>query len=77
MKWLAIGSYHPPSQNDDYYFCNISTVLDSLNSNYEKFLIGDFNSEDHETGISSFLNNHEAKNIVKEKTCFESVSNHS
>ena len=39
---------------------------DSLNSNYEKFLlIGDFNTVDHETEISNFLNNHEGKNIVK------------
>ena len=75
VKWL-VGCYHPPSQNDDYYFCNLSKALDSLNSNYEKFLvIGDFNSEDHEIEISSFLNNHETKNIVKEKICFKSVLN--
>ena len=74
VKWLVVGFYYPPSKNDEYYFCNLSKVLDSLNSNYEKFLlIGDFNSEDHEIEISSFLNNHEAKNIVKEKTCFKSV----
>ena len=46
--------------------------MDSLNYNFEKFkLNGDFNSEDHETEIFSFINNHEAKNIVKEKKCFE------
>ena len=50
--------------------------MDSLNSNYEKFLlVGDFNSEDHETEITNFLNNHEAKNIVKQKTCFKNVFN--
>ena len=44
--------------------------------NYEKFLlIGDFSSEDYEIEISSFLNNHETKNIVKEKTCVKSVLN--
>ena len=64
MKWLVVGCYHPPSQNDDYYFCNLSKALDSLNSNYEKFLgIGDFNTEDHEIEISSLLNNHGAKKI--------------
>ena len=78
VKWLVVGCYHPPSQNDDYYFCNLNKVLDSLNSNYEKFsLIRDFNSEGHEIEISNFLNNHEAKNIVKEKICFKSVSNSS
>ena len=83
-KWLVAGCYHQPSQNDDYYFWNLSKALDSLNSNYEKvLLIGDFNSEDHEIEISSFLNNNcKAKNIVYnkliiyKKTCFKSVLNH-
>ena len=73
---MVVGCYHPPSQNGDYYFCNLSKVLVSLNSDYEKFiLIGGFNSEDYEIEISSFLNNHDTKNIVKEKICFKSVLN--
>ena len=68
VKWLAAGCHPPPSQNADYYLCNPGKALDSFNSNYKKFLlIGDFNSEDHETETSSFLNNHEAQSIVKEK----------
>ena len=75
-KWLVVGCYHPPSRNDEYFFSNLSKTLDSFHNKYEKFLlIGDFNSEDYEIEISSFLNNHEAKNIVKEKTCFKSVLN--
>ena len=75
-KWLIIGCYHPPSHNDNYFFHNLSKALGSLNSNYEKFLlVGDFNSEDHETEITNFLNNHEAKNIVKQKTCFKNILN--
>ena len=73
---MVVGCYHPLSQNGDYYFCNLSKVFVSLNSDYEKFiLIGGFNSEDHEIEISSFLNNHDTKNIVKEKICFKSVLN--
>ena len=73
---LVVGCYHPPSQNDDYYFCNLSKVFDRLNYNNENFLlIGNLNSEDHEIEVSSFLNNHEAKNIVKEKTCFKGALN--
>ena len=75
-KWLVVGCYHPPSQNDEYFFSNLSKTLDSFHNKYEKFLlIADFNSEDHKIEISSFLNNHEAKNIVKEKTCLKSVLN--
>ena len=73
---MIVGCYHPPSQNDNYFFHNLSKALDSLNSNYEKFLlVGDSNSEDHETEITNFLNNHEAKNIVKQKTCFKNIFN--
>ena len=38
-------------------------------------MVRDFNSEDHETEITNFLNNHEAKNIVKQKLCFKNVFN--
>ena len=75
-KWLIVGCYHPPSRNDNCFFHNLSKASDSLNSNYEKFLlVGDFNSEDHETEITNFLNNHEAKKIVKQKTCFKNILN--
>ena len=67
-KWLIVDRYHPPSQNDNYFFYNLSKALGNLNSNYEKFLlVDDFYSEDNETEITNFLNNHEAKNIVKKK----------
>ena len=67
--WLLLS----PLQINGCYVCNLSKVLDSLNYNFEKFqLIGNFNSEDHDTEISRFINNHEAKNIVKEKSVVNS-----
>ena len=39
------------------------------------FLAGDFNSEGTETVLLEFLNIHDAKNMVKEKTCFKSINN--
>ena len=75
-KWLIFGTYHPPSQNDEYYFQNISNSLDIYTQNYEKFLLmGDFNAEDFEPYLSQFLFKHDAKNIVKHKTCFKSIEN--
>ena len=54
-KWLLCGTYHPPSQNDEYYFNYLDKSLDSY-SNYEKvFLVGDFNTEITENYIESFL----------------------
>ena len=38
-------------------------------------LIGDFNAEESEPCLSQFLFEMNAKNIVKEPTCFKSLSN--
>ena len=74
-KWLLCGTYHPPSQNDEYYFNYLDKALDSY-SNYEKvLLVGDFNTEITEHCIESFLYEHELSNLVKEKTCFNNIQN--
>ena len=75
-KWLLFGSYHPPSQKDEYYFQSVGRGLDIYNEFYEKFLlIGDFNAEDTESCLSTFLFQYDAKNIVKDKTCFKNPNN--
>ena len=74
-KWLLVGTYHPPSQNDHYFFENLDKAID-VYSHYEKVLLaGDFNAEISEFCLDSFLYQHELKNLVKEKTCFKNVSN--
>ena len=41
-KWLLCGTYHPPSQSDQYYFDNIDEALD-VYCQYEKIMLaGDF-----------------------------------
>ena len=75
-KWLFCGCYHPPSQNDAYFYQNLSNCLDLFFEKYTNFfLASDFNSEETETVLSEFLNSHDAKNMVKEKTCFKSIKN--
>ena len=75
-KWLLFGSYHPPSQPDQYYFDCVSNALDIYNDFYDKFLlIGDFNAEDTEPCLGSFLYQYDAKNLVKGKTCFKNPEN--
>ena len=39
-KWLLCGMYHPPSQNDEYYFNYLGKVLDAY-SDYEKVCLLD------------------------------------
>ena len=74
-KWLLCGMYHPPSQNDEYYFNYLGKVLDTY-SDYEKvLLVGHFNTEITEHYIKSFFYEHELINLVKEKTCFKNMQN--
>ena len=74
-KLLLCGTYHPPSQNDEYYFNYLNKTLDTY-SNYKKvLLVGDFKIEITEHYIDSFLYEHELSNLVKEKTCFKNMQN--
>ena len=76
VKWLLLGSYHPPSQTDDYYYRNLEKAVDIYAKFYDKFLFaGDFNNEETEPCLSEFLHQYEAVNIVKEKTCFKNPEN--
>ena len=75
-KWLIFGTYHPPNQNDNYYFDSLTKALDLYNDYYDKFLLaGDFNAEENEPCLNSFLSQYDAKNLVKDKTCFKSAAN--
>ena len=74
IKWLLFGTYHTPSQNDQYYFEALDKALDCYSSYDRIVLIGDFNSEDHETCMETFLYQHNLTNIVKEGTCFKNSS---
>ena len=73
-KWLLFGTYHPPSQNDQYSFEALDKSLDCYSSYGRVILIGYFNSEDHETCMETFLYRHNLTNIVKEGTYFKNSS---
>ena len=43
-KWLFLGTYHPPSQLDQYFYENLDNAA-HIDSNYGKFLLSrDFNA---------------------------------
>ena len=71
-KLLVLGTYHPPNQPDDYFFKAVGNALDQYLKTHEKFLLlGDFDAEDTEPILSEFLEQYEAKNIMKNKTFFK------
>ena len=50
----------------DYFFKAVGNALDQYLKTYEKFLLlGDFNADDTEPILSEFLEQYEAKNIMK------------
>ena len=73
--WLPFGTYHPPSQSDSCYFNNLDKVLD-LHSHYnKKLLVGDFNAEVSGNVLSTFPNQYDLENLVKDITCFKNAVN--
>ena len=74
IKWLLFRTYHPPSQNDQYYFEALDKVLDCYSSYDRIVLMGDFNSDDLEACMETFLYQNNLGNIVKEGACFKHSS---
>ena len=70
-KWLLCVLYPPPSQSDQYFFHNLDKALD-VYSNYETVLItGDFNAQEGEKCLDTFLYQHELKSLNKEATYYK------
>ena len=70
-EWLLLGTYHPPSQNDQYYFDCLDKALEVYSSNEKVILTGDFNAQESECVFDSFLYQHDLTNLVKEGTFYK------
>ena len=72
-KWLLLGTYHPPSQSDQYFFENVNKELDtnSTYSYYDKILLTGDLYKIYDQYLETFLYQH---GIVKGKAYFKSIS---
>ena len=71
-KLLVVSIYRPPDQNLDYFLSSITGLLDHYLKSYEDFvIIGDFNANESNPAMETFLNQHKCKNIIKSKTCYK------
>ena len=71
---MLFGTYHPPSQNDQYYFEELDKALNCYSS-YDRIIVTrEFNFGDHETCMETFLYQRNLTNIVEEGTCFKNSS---
>ena len=78
-KLLFFGVYRSENRDlgvsDVEFYEQVGLALDKYSS-YDKFLLaGDFNMEEDEEVLQNFLYERNAKNLVKEKTCFKSMDN--
>ena len=47
-KWLLLGTYHPPAQNDQYFFNCVDKALHNYRNYGNALLAGDFDVEEDE-----------------------------
>ena len=76
-KWLLCEIYHPPSQNDQYFFDNIDRALD-IYCSYEKIVLTeDFIVQKGKRLLDTFLYQHELHSINENPTCYKNPNNSS
>ena len=76
-KWLCIGLYKPPSQNEKYFLDNLSLALTKMSCEYENVvLIGDFNLTVENKNLEVFMNAFDLECLIKKPTCFQSTKLH-
>ena len=52
----------------DYFLSSVTVFLDHYLKSYEDFVImGDFNANESNPAMETFLNQHKCKNIIREK----------
>ena len=74
-KWLCIGLYKPPSQNEKYFLDNLSLALTKMFCEYENVMLtGDFNLTVENKDLEVLMNTFDLECLIKKSTCFQSTS---
>ena len=72
-KWLYLGIYKPPSQNDFEFLRRIALVLDYYLPTYENFVvIGDFNLPVEKSHLESIIQAYNFNSLIKKPTYYQS-----
>ena len=73
-KWLLLGIYNPPSQNEALFVEQIKLALNTYSTTYENFLLlGDFNMTTENSKLQDLMDAFCLENLIKEPTCFKST----
>ena len=72
-KWLILGTYKPPSQNEPTYVSEIQKLLTYCRSSYDNILlVGDFNMSFSNKNMKDLCDMFELNHLIKDPTCFKS-----
>ena len=71
-KWLFLGVYKPPNQNDIKFLNRTGAILEYYPRKYDNItIIGDFNISTETTHRQSMIQAYNLNNLIKEPTCFQ------
>ena len=74
-KWLIVGLYKPPSQNNSLFSENMLKNLSRYLDSYENItLLGDFNMTPEDKSLQHFTDTFSLKHLINEPTCFKRKS---
>ena len=74
IKWLIIGTYKPPSQNNSLFLENLANNLSTYLKDYDNILLlGDFNMTPENTNLQHFTDSFDLENLIHEATCFKGL----
>ena len=74
-KWLLLGNYKPPSQNELSFINEIKLSLKFFSSSCENFLLlGDFNLSTENPNFKNLHNSFDLESLIKIPTCYKSLS---
>ena len=72
-KWLKLGTYKPPSQNEQTYVSEIQKLLTYYRSSYDNvLLLGDYNMSFSNKNMMDLCNIFELNHLIEDPTCFKS-----
>ena len=71
-KWLIVGLYKPPSQNNSLFLENMSKNLLRHLDSYENIaLFGDFNMTLEDKNLQHFTDTFSLEHLINEPICFK------
>ena len=73
-KWLLLGNYRPPSQNDLSFISELNLALNFFSPIYENFvLLGDFNLSSENPNFKNFMCSFDLESFINSPTCYKST----